>query len=224
MLGKVLLLCGGQMDMDFAAEYLSDHRFDCIVCADSGLDAAYALHLPVDYIMGDFDSVSEEILQKYRSGQVDNAADAKFVQYPTAKDATDTEMVLDWILQQNPTEITILGATGGRMDHLLANIQILMQPLAKRIPAWIVDRHNRIRLADHTVELHRQDLYGKYISLIPLTEKVYPVTLQGFEYALEEYTMTIGSSLGVSNEMAKDVDLAQVSFQEGVLILIESRD
>lgn len=210
--------------MDFAAEHLSDHRFDHVVCADSGLDAAYALHLPVDYIMGDFDSVSEEILQKYRNGQVENAADAQFVQYPTAKDATDTEMVLNWILQQDPAEITILGATGGRLDHLLANIQVLMQPLAKQIPTWMIDGNNRIRLVDHTIELYRKDMYGKYISLIPLTEKVYPVTLQGFAYPLEEYTLAIGNSLGVSNEMAEGVDRAQISFQEGVLILIESRD
>ncbi len=224
MLGKVLLFSGGKIDMDFAEEYLSDRHFDYIVCADSGLDAAYALHLPVNYIMGDFDSVSAEILQKYQSGQVEDAEGVQFVRYPVAKDATDTEMVLDWVVQRDPEEITILGATGGRMDHLLANIQILMQPLAKQIPAWIVDRYSRIRLIDHTAELHRSDLFGKYISLIPLTEKVYPVTLRGFEYTLEEYTLTIGNSLGVSNEMAEGADTAQVSFQEGILIVVESRD
>lgn len=224
MFGNVLLLCGGQMDMDFTAEYLSDRHFDHIVCADSGLNTAYFLHLPVDYIMGDFDSVSGEILQKYQSGQVENADRVQFVQYPTAKDATDTEMVLDWIIHQDPMEITILGATGGRLDHLLANVQVLMQPLEKQIPTWMIDRNNRVRLVDHTVELHRQDLFGKYISLIPLTEKVYPITLEGFAYPLEEYTMTIGNSVGVSNEMAVGVDQARISFQEGVLILIESRD
>lgn len=224
MFGKTLLFCGGQMDLEFTADYLADRHFDTIICADSGLDAADALKLPVHYIMGDFDSVSGEVLQRYRERQVKGSEEVQFVQYPTAKDATDTEMVIGWLLTQRPTDITILGATGGRLDHLLANIHVLMQPLAAKIPAWIVDRNNRVRLVDHTVELYRKDLFGTYLSLIPLTEKVYPVTLQGFVYPLQEHTLTMGSSLGVSNEMAEEVDSARVSFREGILILVESRD
>lgn len=224
MFGKTLLFCGGQIDLEFTAEYLADRHFDTIVCADSGLDAADALKLPVHFIMGDFDSVSGEVLRRYRERQVEGSEEVQFAQYPTAKDATDTEMVIRWLITKQPADITILGATGGRLDHLLANIHILMQPLAAKIPAWIVDRNNRIRLVDHTVELRRKDLFGTYLSLVPLTEKVYPVTLQGFVYPLEEHILAMGSSLGVSNEMAEDVDFAQVFFQEGILILIESRD
>lgn len=224
MFGTVLLLTGGKIDLDFAAKYIADYSFDRIVCADSGLNAAYALQLPVDYIMGDFDSASGEILQKYRKRQVANSIDAQFVRYPVAKDATDTEMVLEWLISQQPEEITILGATGGRMDHLLANINILMKPLAQKIPAYIIDPNNRLYLADHTIEIHRKNLFGKYISLLPLTEQVYPLTLQGLEYGLEDYTMAIGNSRGVSNEMAEDADTAVISFTEGILIIIESRD
>lgn len=224
MLGTVLLLTGGKIDLDFAAEYMADRQFDVIVCADSGINAAYALQLPVDYIMGDFDSASGEILQKYQRQQVANSIGVQFVRYPVAKDATDTEMVLEWLVSQQPEEITILGATGGRMDHLLANVNILMGPLAKRIPAYIVDPNNRLYLADGTVQIHRQNMFGKYISLLPLTERVRPLTLRGLEYGLEDYTMTIGNSRGVSNEMAKDADTAVISFTEGILIVIESRD
>lgn len=224
MFGKALLLSGGRIDLDFAAEYIADRHFDVVVCADSGLDAAYALKLPVNYIMGDFDSVSNGVLRQYQNRQIENSVEAQFVRYPTAKDATDTEMVMEWLVSRKPSEITILGATGGRMDHLLANINILMQPLAKKIPAYIVDPNNRLYLADHTLEIHRKDLFGKYISLQPLTERVYPVTLQGLEYGLENATMTIGNSRGVSNEMAKEADTAVISFTEGVLVIIESRD
>lgn len=210
--------------MDFAAEYLDGRDFDVIVCADSGLNAAFSLGLPVDYIMGDFDSVSPDVLDRYRKHQVANSAQAQFVQYPTAKDATDTEMVIDWLLSGQPSEITILGATGGRLDHLLANINLLVQPLKQQVRAQIIDRNNRLYLADHTVELHRKDLFGKYISLIPLTEKVYPLTLQGLEYGLTEYTLTIGNSLGVSNEMAAGADQAQIIFEKGILVIVESRD
>lgn len=224
MFGKTLLICGGWIDLDFAADYIADRHFDVIICADSGLDAAFSLGLPVDYIMGDFDSVSPDVLHRYQKYQVANSVKARFVQYPTAKDATDTEMVIDWVLSKQPSEITILGATGGRLDHLLANINVLMQPLAKQIPAWIVDPNNRLYLADHTVELHRKDLFGKYISLIPLTEKVYPLTLQGLEYGLKNHTLTIGNSLGVSNQMAEGIETARIIFEKGILVIVESRD
>lgn len=69
-------------------------------------------------------------MYRKRHGRV-SVADkaAKFVQYPKAKDYTDTQMVLEWILSEGASEITILGATGGRLDHFLSNLNILMKPL-----------------------------------------------------------------------------------------------
>lgn len=223
VLGKTLLISGGVTDIGFAAKYLSQNSFDTIVCADFGLEAAYALHLPVDYIMGDFDSVSPEILEYYRHPKGTHTT-AEFMQYPAAKDATDTEMAIRWLVEQKPDEITILGATGGRLDHLLANINILMCPLEAGIPAFIIDPYNRLFLAGHSVKLLRENLYGKYISLQPLTEQVYPVTLRGLKYGLEDYTLTIGNSRAVSNEIAEDADIVEIAFTEGVLIIIESRE
>lgn len=223
MLGKTLLISGGVTDLEFAAQYLSEHSFDSIVCADFGLEAAYALHLSVNYIMGDFDSVSPEVLEYYRHPKKAHTT-AEFMQYPAAKDATDTEMAIRWLVEQEPEEITILGATGGRLDHLLANINILMCPLEAGIPAFIIDSQNRLFLANHSVKILRENLFGKYISLQPLTERVYPLTLRGLKYGLEDYTLTIGSSRAVSNEMAEDADVAEISFTEGTLIIIESRD
>ena len=134
MLGKTILFSGGKYDIAFIKQYLVDMSFDTVACADSGLEAAHAVGVNVDYIMGDFDSVSQETLAEYRSA--DKAA--KFVQYPKAKDYTDTQMVLEWILSEGASEITILGATGGRLDHFLSNLNILMKPLKQGIPAYIM--------------------------------------------------------------------------------------
>ncbi|MCH5267861.1 MAG: thiamine diphosphokinase [Lachnospiraceae bacterium] len=224
MLGKTLLMSGGKTDLAFASEYLKCYSFDTVVCADSGLDAAHSLGLSVDYIMGDFDSVSSETLRAYQSGEIKQSKKPTFVQYPKAKDFTDTQMVLEWILEQGAEEITILGATGGRLDHFLSNLNILMKPLKQGVPAYIVDAWNRLYLIDCDATLYRDKLFGKYISFQPLTERVYPVTLKGFEYGLTDYTLVFGEGRAISNEMAEGVDEATVSFQEGVLIVIESRD
>lgn len=75
MLGKIILFSGGKYDIAFIKQYLADKSFDTVACADSGLEAAHAVGVNVDYIMGDFDSVSQETLAEYRSA--DKAA--KFV-------------------------------------------------------------------------------------------------------------------------------------------------
>lgn len=220
MLGKVILFSGGKYDISFVAQYLATRSFDTVACADSGLEAAHAVGVHVDYIMGDFDSVSPETLQAYQTSD----KTAEFVQYPKAKDYTDTQMVLEWILSEGATEITILGATGGRLDHFLSNLNILMKPLKQGIPAYIVDSHNRLYLIDGETTLHKEQLFGKYISLQPLSEKVYPVTLTGFQYPLTEYTLTYGDGRAISNELAPDAKEATISFTHGELIVIESRD
>lgn len=224
MLGKTLLFSGGSIELGFIKEYLSGRSFDTVVCADSGLEAAYRLQIPVDYVMGDFDSVSVNILAAYQSDGVACSQGTRFVKYPVAKDYTDTQMVLEWILEQGAQEITIMGATGGRLDHFLSNLNILVKPMRLGIPAYIVDAHNRLYLIDHSTTLYRRQLFGKYISFQPLTERVYPVTLQGFQYPLTEYTLVYGEGRAISNEMAENTEEAVVSFEEGVLIVIESRD
>lgn len=110
------------------------------------------------------------------------------------------------------------------MDHFLSNLNILMKPLKQGIPAYIVDSHNRLYLIDGETTLHREQVFGQYISLQPLSEKVYPVTLTGFQYGLKDYTLTYGDGRAISNEFAPEAQTATISFTHGELIVIESRD
>lgn len=223
MIGRTLVISGGVVDTGFAEEYLSRQKFDTVVCADAGLDSACRLGLPVHYAMGDFDSVSKAVLASYKTEEKQGIR-TEFTPYPPEKDATDTHIVLDWVVKRQPEEIVILGATGKRLDHFLANVHILMQPLLQGIPTYMVDKHNKLYLLDHDYLLKREELFGKYISLIPFTEQVTGVCLKGFRYGLENGTLTSGDSLGVSNELLEGEDSASISLQEGILIVVESRD
>lgn len=223
-LGKTLLVSGGKIDIPFAKEYLAKQSFDIVVCADRGLDAAFTLHLPVQYFLGDFDSVEGKVLEQYRYGKIPGSEGAKWIQYPTKKDHTDTQLALEWILKRHPSEIVILGATGGRFDHFLANVHVLMLPLEKGIPTSIIDSYNRIRLMKEEMEIHKEDMYGNYLSLIPLTSKVSGVTLEGLEYPLNDAELTIGNPYAVSNELVPGSEAALIRIREGVLVVIESKD
>jgi thiamine pyrophosphokinase len=224
MFGKTLMIAGGVVEIDFVKEYLREKKFDTVVCADSGLDAAYRLKLPVHYAMGDFDSVSREALAYYQSAKTPEGVTTEFVRYPAEKDATDSHLALDWVVGQLPAEIQVLGATGRRLDHFLANMSILMKPLSYGIPTCLVDRYNKIYLMDHSHVIRREEMFGKYISFLPFTEEVSAVYLRGFKYELDGQNLTLGDSIGVSNEMGEGNEAGLVEFGDGVLIVVESRD
>ena len=145
-----------------------------------------------------------------------------FHSYHPEKDYTDTDIALKLAIQLNSSSITIMGALGKRMDHALANIHILKDTLELGIPCQILDCYNKIYLVKDPKTLYKNKTYGKYISLIPLTSTVNGVTLNGFKYPLKDYTLKIGESLGISNEIVDNV--ATIEIKQGILIVIESID
>lgn len=108
------------------------------------------------------------------------------------------------------------------MDHAIANIHILKDALESEILCQILDEHNRIYLINKEMTLEKEKIYGKYVSLIPLTSTVEGLTLTGFKYPLNNYDLPVGTSLGISNEMIED--RAHIKMEKGILIVIESRD
>ena len=188
-----------------------------IIVCDRGLEALYQLKIIPNHVVGDFDSVSSNVLTFYQ-----NKPQVVFHTYNAEKDNTDTDIALKLAIKLKSSEITILGALGKRMDHAIANIHILKDALEAEIPCQILDENNRIYLINKEMTLSKDKVYGKYISLIPLTSMIEGLTLTGFKYPLNHYTLPIGTSLGISNEMIEDI--AHIEMKKGILIVIESRD
>lgn len=88
--------------------------------------------------------------------------------------------------------------------------------------AIMADKNNRIRMVQEGLVLRREEQYGRYVSLLPFTPQVTGLTLKGFKYPLNQYTLECYHSLGVSNEIAGDA--GEISFQDGVLVVVESLD
>lgn len=121
----------------------------------------------------------------------------------------------------NTKNITIIGAIGTRIDHVLANINILKIALDNKIDARIIDENNEIKLLNRKTDIKKCKEY-KYISFIPLTTYAEGITLKGFKYEIENYTLQVGDSIGVSNEQI--LDIAQVDINNGILMMIKSKD
>ena len=188
-----------------------------IIAGDRGLEALYQLKIIPNHVVGDFDSVSPEILKFYKK-----QSQIIFHTYHAEKDNTDTDIALQLAIKLKSSRITIMGALGRRMDHAIANIHILKDALEANIPCQMIDEHNRIYLINKEMTLEKDKVYGKYVSLIPLTSTVEGLTLTGFKYPLNHYTLPIGTSLGISNEIITDI--AHIEMKKGILIVIESRD
>lgn len=107
------------------------------------------------------------------------------------------------------------------MDHTFANVQILKEALDKNITCKIINENNEITLINKNTTW-TQNLHFKYISLIPFTDVVSGITLIGFKYPLQNATLKLGESIGISNEQLEDN--ATIRIKTGILLLIKSRD
>ncbi len=213
----VFIITGGRIEIDFALSYIKKENPDVIIAADSGLEACYEMGIVPDHILGDFDSAKQSVLEYYKERVPECIR-----QFPTRKDETDTELALREAIRLGATKITILGGTGTRLDHVLGNIQLLKLALDQGVLCHIVDAHNRIRMLNGTFSMEKVEQFGKYVSFLPFSSTVEGITLKGFAYDMEDWTMKTGIARGVSNEIKESV--AEVFMKSGLLLMIESRD
>ena len=169
MFGRTLLIAGGWIDFDFSKDFLEKETFDTVIGVDAGLDAAKQLGIVPDHAIGDFDSASLPEVSQARERSEKGRIGA-FLKYPVKKDATDLHLALLFAIENKAEKIVVLGATGRRMDHFLANVDILLVALKAGVPAFLVDRYNKIYLMEKQHVFRKEFLSGTYISFLPYTE------------------------------------------------------
>ena len=214
-MSRCLIITGGTIDISFARDFLQERSYDRVIAVDAGLEALRHLHLRPDEVVGDFDTVEGGLLREYQSHP-------DFEVHQPEKDETDTELALLSAARAGCSEADILGALGGRMDHAIGNIQLLYQFFLQGMEISIYDAQNRIYLIGGRRVFRKSELYGKYISFLPLTETVEGLTLRGFKYPLNRKTISLGTSLCISNELKKEEGVLEL--ENGVLICVESHD
>lgn len=212
---STLIVTGGNINTEFLKETLEKTEFETIIAADKGLEALNKINVMPNYIIGDFDSVNKTTLNQYENKNIE------ITYLKPEKDFTDTHMAIKLAIEKRAKHITIIGATGTRMDHTLANIHVLKEALQNNVPTEIINENNIIMLINRKAKLIKNTNY-KYVSIIPLTTKITGVTLKGFKYNIENATINLGESIGVSNEQIEQEALIEI--KEGIAILIYSKD
>lgn len=214
---RFVIISGGHMDDVFALDWLEKNKYDCMIAADSGMNFLHRNGLVPNVIAGDFDSVASESLACF-SGM----SEVEMLRLNPIKDDTDTEFVIREAIRRGAKEITVLGATGTRLDHVLANVNLLGIGLEENVSIELVDKHNRIRMVDGSLEIKKIEQFGDFVSVLPVKGDAKGVTLGGMKYPLKDADIACFSSLGVSNEIVDE--RATISVKQGILLVIESRD
>lgn len=210
-----LLICGGTLSAAFLKEIYARYPEAEVYAVDGGLRVAEAAGVMPDYLVGDFDTAEDLLVSRYEKRCIT-------LRHKPEKDATDTELAIDEALDRGAEKIILLGATGTRMDHTLANVHMLYRILKRGKKAWILDEHNRISLHEKPFVCRHSEMFGDYVSFLPFFGETTGVTLKGFKYPLSGKTLIAGISLGVSNEAKEEV--MEVFFEKGYLLMIEARD
>lgn len=214
---RIVIVSGGEIDSETALSILEQPESRYIIAVDKGMEFLYQHKILPSYIVGDFDSVNAEVADYYR-----NETAVPIREFNPIKDASDTEIAIRMAITLGATELIVLGATGGRLDHLWANVQSLSIPHKAGVDAKIIDKQNRIRIIDSRVVLKKEDAYGPYFSIFPLGQDVLGVTIKGARYPLRNHTITPHDSLCVSNQFEEDE--VEIDFLSGEIILMETRD
>ena len=158
-----------------------------LIAADAGADRVAGAGLAPSLIVGDGDSLRGAFPGVPRQT------------FPASKDFTDGEAALELALSKCEGVVWLLGVLGGRPDHQLSN---LLLPLHCASPQRVAvaggDWQGRYLGPGRHIITGRP---GDTVSLLPLTE-VSGLSLQGFEYPLQNYAARPGDSRTVSNVLA----------------------
>ncbi len=182
---RALIIANGEPPRKQLLQSLSKQA-DVVVCADGGTNTALKFGIRPDAIVGDLDSVHAEAL-------------VKFQRVPTYEDTddetTDLEKAISWTVKQKYDHITVVGASGKRLDHTVGNLGVLPKFYPDALVRFVDDLGEMMYVGKElTVEARRGDV----VSLIPLN-RCEGITTAGLRYALEDETLELGVREGTSN-------------------------
>lgn len=238
-----IIVSGGDIQSDFALYFLKKNIEKAgrenirLIAADRGLEFFLDYLILPDVVIGDFDSLSEDgknflemqnedipyggmLEWKLQKGE---GKVVEVVRLRPEKDDSDTQSAMNYAIQNGAKEIVILGVTGNRVDHLMANFGLLILAQKQDTEVALADRYNYMKLIPSGTILKKTEQFGKYVSFFPLGGDVTGLTLEGFKYPLDKYHLTTADSgLTVSNEISEEY--AKVTYESGTLLMIMSRD
>ncbi|CAB4727755.1 unannotated protein [freshwater metagenome] len=206
----LIVIGGDRPDLRALAHIPNDAT---VICADSGLDHALSLGLTPHVFLGDMDSVSPGALARSQHETW------TMISYDPLKDHTDTELALQYAINQGFRNITLLWGSGDRIDHVLGVLAALSHESlssVQNLVAWI--GADRVQILHGPRTHNDQVLIGTTVSLMPLGPSVIGVSTNGLQWNLNHEDLAPQSARGVSN-IAHQTNI-NIEIETGVLAIV----
>ena len=182
---------------------------DFVIACDRGYVYCERLGLRPDLIISDFDSYT---------GPVDS--EIPLNRFVSEKDDTDTMLAVRYAVEHGFHELLLCCALGGRLDHLIANLQSLVFAQKHGLPAILLSEDTEIRtLAGGALCVPRREDWS--LSVFALDGPCRGVCITGAKYPLANAELLPSFPLGVSNTWAGKE--AVISVEEGILLIVLSK-
>ncbi len=210
---KIIIFANGEIKKADQAQLFAQTA-EYIICADGGAIHCDRMGIIPDMVIGDMDSIPEEIQEKLKKKQV------AIETFPVHKDNTDLELAIDCArlrLRGQGGAIHIFGGLGGRWDMSLATVLMLAEK-DNRQQEIVIHSDRETIYALQPGEHSFSGTAGQRISFLPLQGDVKKLTLAGLRYPAKEITLGAGSGRGVSNRFINTECL--IKFTAGTLLAI----
>lgn len=210
---KCIVIGAGDFHLAAIPDY--NEETDIVIAVDGGLLYCGYAGLEPDIIIGDFDSVDEQLYEAIQA--IELAYPEKVLRLKPEKDDTDMLVALKWGLAQGIKKFQIYGGLGGRFDHTLANIQCLLYLKNEGAEGYLFSDDGCVLVAKDEVKSFQPTLEG-HLSLFSL-EKESVVTLKNLKYPLTDYTIRNDYPIGISNEFILGSG-AEITVKEGAIVIM----
>lgn len=203
---RALIFANGEPPSTALANELANAA-NIIIAADGGANRALEAGIAAAVVIGDLDSVTAATRAQLPRAELIRDADP---------DHTDLQKAIHLAMARGATEIDVIGAGGGRADHALGNLSLLVL-YGRQVAIRFVDDQFEIALVDRQATIDGAP--GTVVSLLAIGTCT-GLTTEGLRWPLKDYTLVF-SPYGVHNEIASHP--ASVSVATGDLLLFKGR-
>ena len=186
--------------------YLIKNGVETIIAADGGANSCYKLGVNPQYIIGDFDSISPEVLDYYKDK-------SELIKY-TRQNDTDVEKALKFAIRKKYETVYLLGGTGDRLDHSICNLGIVLKFFAK---IRIIIIHGKTVLFPYNKDVKLQSTHNETISLYAFNADT-KITSKELKYPLRNTQLPFGEKESTSNVAL--ADSFELKISGGIIFVI----
>ncbi|MCD7736347.1 MAG: thiamine diphosphokinase [Lachnospiraceae bacterium] len=178
---------------------------DLVIAADGGYRHLRKLGMEPDVLLGDFDSL--KMVPEHEH----------LIRHSPIKDDTDMALAVAYAADLGCDTFFLYGGMGGRLDHTLANLQLLTGMAEKGLEGYLIGQGNFITSVKNGSICFPETASG-LISVFCMGTRAEGVCETGLKYALDDAVLTCDRALGVSNEFIGQESCIEV--KNGTLLIL----